>query len=195
MSTVHYSGPQCPVCTVPLDPTDVRTGNFVCRACGARFEATAFSPREVRHTAVQVVTETPEGVAAACANHARNAAVSSCGRCGLFICALCEMNVGGATYCPSCFDRMRTDGALAGVTRYRDWASMAVSAAFVGLFCNIPVGPFAIYWAIRGIKQRRTEGGGAAGPIIALILGGLETIAGLVFLTLMIVGMAKGGTS
>jgi hypothetical protein len=168
---------------------------MVCRHCRTPYEATAFSAREVRHAAVQVVTETPEGVAAACANHLRNAAVTSCSRCGLFICSLCEMTIGDITYCPACFDRMANAGTLAGTTRYRDYASMAISAAFVGLFCNIPIGPFAIYWAVRGIKQRRTEDGSIAGMIIALLLGSLETAAGLLFFTLMIIGMFKGGST
>lgn len=183
------------MCGSGIDPTELHTGAMLCRYCGRDFEATAFSPRELRHAAVQVVTETPDGVAAACANHERNAAVSSCNRCGLFICALCEMNVGDATYCPSCFERVRTEGKLqGGGVRYRDWATMAISAALVGLFCSIPVGPFAIYWAIKGIGQRRQEGTSIAGPVVALTLGIIESIGALFFIVLMIIGMVAGGT-
>lgn len=188
-----YPGPQCPICKTPLQPESVRTGTIRCGSCLREFEGTAFQPREVQHASVEVVTETPDGVAAACANHARNAAVSSCNRCGLFICTLCEMNVGGATYCPSCFDFTRNAGTLqGGGKRFRDFATMAVTAAVVGLFCAFPVAPFAVYWAIKGIRQRREEGTSAAGPIAALVLGILESVGVVVFISLMIVGMVTG---
>jgi hypothetical protein len=108
-----------------------------CPYCRTEFEATPFQPRERRHQAVQIVTETPDGVAAACANHARNAAVTSCSRCGLFICALCDMNVGEGSFCPTCFDRSRDQNPITGgATRYRDYATMSISAAVLSLICS-----------------------------------------------------------
>ena len=71
------------MCNAFLDPGTLRSGVLQCPWCRKTFEATVFQPREVQHAAVQVVTETPDGVAAACANHVRNAAVTNCQRCGL----------------------------------------------------------------------------------------------------------------
>jgi hypothetical protein len=191
-----YTGPQCPSCNAPLEAETLRGGAMQCSFCRTAFEATLFQPRERRHDAVQVVTETPDGVAAACANHARNAAVTSCSRCGLFICALCDMNVGEGSFCPACFDRARNETAPGGATRYRDYATMSISAAAVGMLCwFVPIGAFAVYWAIKGIRQRRAEGTGVAGPIVALIAGSLETLVLLFFVTMMIVGMVSGGKS
>jgi len=144
-----YTGPQCPACSTPIDPSVIHGGAMQCPSCLRTFEATPFQPRDHRYAAVQVVTETPDGVAAACANHARNAAVTSCGRCGLFICALCEMNTGDATYCPSCFDRMRgveTQGAIG--AHYRDYAMMAIWADVIGLLCFFMFGMTFIAAAI-----------------------------------------------
>ncbi|HEX6084727.1 MAG TPA: hypothetical protein VF266_09395 [Thermoanaerobaculia bacterium] len=141
------------------------------------FEATAFQPREVRHQAVQVVTETPDGTAAACANHSGNAAVTNCQRCGLFICALCEMNSGSGTFCPSCYERARTETQQGGGTRYRDYASMAVSGTIFSLLCwLIPIGPFVIYWGYKGIAQRRAEGVRPVGQIVCMVLGVVATL-------------------
>ena len=192
-----YAGPQCPSCNAPLEPATLRSGAMQCPFCRTEFEATPFQPRERLHDAVQVVTETPDGVAAACANHARNAAVTSCSRCGLFICALCDMNVGQGSFCPACFDRSRDQNAGAGgATRYRDYATMAISAAVFSLLCSLfPFGAFAIFWGIKGIRQRRAEGTGVAGPVIAMIIGGLQTIGMLVFFTMMIIGIVTEGTS
>lgn len=154
----------------------LRAGLIQCPTCTRAFEGTPFQPREIRHQAVQVVTETPDGAAAACANHSGNAAVTSCQRCGLFICALCEMNTGNGTFCPSCFERVRTETLQSGA-RYRDYASMAISGAVIGLLCSfIPVGPFVIYWGYKGIQQRRAEGVRPVGPIVAMVLGSLSTL-------------------
>lgn len=183
-------GPQCPHCSVALDAEALHPGTIHCPSCMRTFEATPFQPREVRHQAVQVVTETPDGTAAACANHAGNAAVTSCQRCGLFICALCEMNTGNGTYCPSCYERARTETLQSGV-RYRDYAGMAVSGSVVGFFCLgafIPIGPFVIYWAIKGMQQRRAEGARTIGMVAAMILGILETLAIVAGVVLLIYG-------
>lgn len=187
------AGPQCPSCNAPLDAATLRTGEMQCPFCRTEFEATPFQPRERRHEAVPVVTETPDGVAAACANHARNAAVTSCSRCGLFICALCDMNLGDGSFCPACFERVRAENTLAaGATRYRDYASMAVSTAVFSLICALPFGAFAIYWGVKGVRQRRAEGSGIAGPVIAIIIGALQSLALLVGVTLLIIGMVNG---
>lgn len=188
-----YAGPQCPSCNAPLEQGTIYSGAMDCPYCSTEFEATAFQPRERRHAAVQVVTATPDGVAAACANHARNAAVTSCTRCGLFICALCDMNVGEGSYCPSCFDRSHDQNALAATqTRYRDYATMALSAAVIGLLCSIfPFGAFAIYWGIKGIRQRREEGTGIAGPVVAIVLGGLQTLAILAAITAILIAIVR----
>jgi len=194
-----YAGPQCPSCNAPLDPEKLHAGTMECPYCRTEFEATPFQPRERRHQAVQIVTETPEGVAAACANHARNAAVTSCSRCGLFICALCDMNVGNGSFCPTCFDRSRDPNAItSAATRYRDYATMSISAAVLSLLCSttfLPIGAFAVVWGIKGIRQRRAEGTGIVGPVIAMIVGGLQIVATIVVITLLVIGMVTEGAS
>ena len=193
-----FAGPQCPSCNAPLEAETLRAGAIHCPFCDTHFEGTPFQPRERRHEAVPVVTETPEGIAAACANHARNAAVTSCSRCGLFICALCDMNVGEGSFCPSCFNRARDQNAPGGgATRVRDYASMASMAVLLSLLlCGfLPGGAFAVYWGVKAVKQRRAEGAGIAGPVFSIILGVLQTAGLLLWLVLVIIGIATGGTS
>jgi len=99
-----------------------------------------------------------------CANHARNAATTNCVRCGLFICALCDMNVGTGSYCPSCFDRMRQEGSLAAATtKTRDYFSLARIASVAGLFFTFALlGPLfgivAISYQKKGRDQRQKNG-------------------------------------
>jgi uncharacterized paraquat-inducible protein A len=186
-----YTGPLCPSCNAPLEAQTLRAGTMACPFCRTEFEATPFQPRERRHDAVQVVTETPDGVAAACANHARNAAVTSCSRCGLFICALCDMNAGDGSYCPSCYDHLSHPGAATGSrTRYRDYATMSISAAVFSLLCaTLPIGAFALYWGVKGIRQRRAEGTGIVGPVVAMTIGGLQILGFLILIAMGIIGM------
>lgn len=190
-------GVQCPLCNAPLDEAELRAGVTQCRYCRKPFEGTLFTPRELQHDAVAIVTETPDGVAGACANHARNAAVATCRRCGLFICSLCEMNVGQGSYCPACFDRVRSEGTLeGGPTRYRNYAGMAVSAVVLGflfstLFLGLPAGIFAIYYAIKGIRQRRDEGVSIAGMIVAIVFAILEIVATLAFIGFLVWGLLQ----
>ncbi|MEO8033960.1 MAG: hypothetical protein ABI837_05965 [Acidobacteriota bacterium] len=186
-----YEGPECPHCAAHLTTDWLRSGTIVCPDCAKEFEATAFQPPAPRLRVLEVAAAaTPEGVNA-CANHARNAAITNCQRCGLFICGLCEMNVGTGALCPSCFDRARLeDTATPAATRYRDYASMARIAMVVGLFfmfigLGAPFGVLSLVYSRRGIRQRQKEGSSTIGIRIVAILAVLETVAGLLWLAFL----------
>jgi hypothetical protein len=188
-------GPQCPHCSVPLTKDWVQTGAIVCPYCSRPFEAVAFDPPERKRRAVAVVESFPEG-ANACANHPGNAAVTSCQRCGLFVCSLCDMNIGDGSLCPACFDRVRAEGALRGAaTRYLDYGSMARLAAVGGLlflvFFGIPLGALTMYYARKGAAQRREDGDSTAGMTVLSIIGILEILAGVAFFGFMGWAMIK----
>ncbi|HEX7833648.1 MAG TPA: hypothetical protein VF787_28605 [Thermoanaerobaculia bacterium] len=189
---VSYPGPQCPWCKIALAADDVRSGAITCGACRNTFEATAFSPPDKRARTIEVAVSGPEG-ANACANHARNAAVTSCERCGLFICSLCEMNVGDGAMCPSCFQRARADGSLHGVAgRIRDYAQMAklsmVFALLMIAIFGIPLGILAMVYARKAMKQRREVGDGIAGMVGVMIVSALAVLGGITFVTFMVIG-------
>ncbi|MFL6245031.1 MAG: hypothetical protein ACJ74H_03330 [Thermoanaerobaculia bacterium] len=193
-----YTGPQCPRCAVALTSDWIRSGAITCPYCGRDFEATAFTPPLKTQQAVpaEVMNVGPEG-ANACANHARNAATASCQRCGLFICALCDMNVGTGSYCPACFERVRAEGTLqAAARRYRNYALMARSAAIAGLlfsflFLGVPFGAVAFYYAIKARKQRRDEGRSLVGVTLVMIVGILELLAGLTAIAFLIYALVN----
>src|SRR3954470_4194752 len=129
-----YEGPSCPRCNARLTADWIQTGIVRCPDCNRDFEAMAFRPPTHRLVVEHVAASGPIG-ANACANHAKNAAVTACQRCGLLICALCDMDVGTGSYCPACFDRLRSEESLQpAATRYRDYASMARVAMIAGLF-------------------------------------------------------------
>ena len=197
MSVVaDYHGPQCPRCGITLADSVLRNGAMTCDYCGKPFEATVFQPPQRRQQVTEVVAAAgPEG-ANVCANHLRNAAVTSCQRCGLFICSLCDMNMGTGSYCPSCFDRVRQEGTLKpAAVRYRDYASIARLTAIVGIiFWPLwPIlGAMVVYYAPKGMRQRREQGRSTAGMIVILILGILEIAGGIAIYGFMIWAMVRG---
>lgn len=190
-----FAGPPCPRCEAPIAESELRTGRILCGSCGTGFQATVFQPVDRHARVAEVLVATPDGVANACANHARNAAVTSCERCGLFICELCDLNLGEGSVCPSCFDRARADGTLKQATmRYRDHASMARVMVVVGflfsmLFLGLPFGIAALYYATKGIRQRREEGTSPAGMFVIIVFAVLEIIGAFALIALMIVSL------
>jgi ribosomal protein L37AE/L43A len=192
-----YEGPSCPRCGARLTADWIHTGIVRCPDCDSDFEATAFKPTS-RSLQVERVGETGPVEANACANHARNAAVTSCGRCGLLICALCNMDVGTGPFCPSCFDRLRAEDALQpATTRVRDYSSMARFAMIAGaffsfMFLGIPFASASLYYAHKGFKQLRAEGRSITGLVIVVILAILEIVAALVLIITLIAGIMVG---
>lgn len=195
-----YEGPECPRCRSRLTADWLRSGTVTCPDCMKPFEATAFRPPE-RHAevvAMAAAAATVDGVTA-CANHARNAAVANCQRCGIFICGLCNMDVGTGPYCPSCFDRLRSDAALApAVTRYRDYAAMARVAMIAGLFFSFLFlgflfGGVSLFYARKGFPQLREDGRSRVGLVIVCMFAVLEIIGSLSLIALLIIGLAARG--
>ena len=195
--SIDYYGPQCPRCGVTIALESLRTGTMICDYCQRPFEATAFQPPQRRQVTTEVVGAAgPEG-ANACANHVRNAAVTSCLRCGLFICSLCDMNIGAGSYCPSCFDRVRAEGTVRPMaTKYRDYAAMARLTAILGmLVCYLWAIPGAIvlYLAPKAFRQRREQGKSTVGMVFIVILGILEILASVAIFGFLIWAMLQPG--
>jgi hypothetical protein len=146
-----------------------------------------FDPPQ-RQVRAQGLAEAGPGGATSCANHRNNAAVVNCGRCGVFMCDLCRIDSDGQTLCPTCFDRLSAEGSLKSTRfTYRDYGRMAGSLAVLGLvitFVAIVAGPAAVYYGVKGLRQRREmgEGGAQVGIWAAIVLGGLETAGGALLL-------------
>jgi hypothetical protein len=168
------TGPACPRCKAELGHA-LQNGDITCPSCHKSFEATVFTPPERKLHVVEVASAGPDG-STPCANHPRNAATTNCKRCGLLICALCDMNIATGSFCPACFERVRAEGVPdAGARRYVDYASLARLCATLGFaasffFLGLPLGAVALYLATRGLKQRRQEGRSRAGMVVVIIL-------------------------
>src|ERR1051326_5252405 len=155
---VAYTGPQCPRCRASLAEERVYDGANVCAECPGGSGPRLFDPPRRSAHVLQLAHSGPEG-GVSCANHARNAAVAACDRCGLLICSLCQLEVESGKLCPSCFERLSQEGA-ADTTRprFRAFGSLAGMWAVVGLLCSalmlgIPLGLLSLYYAIKALRR------------------------------------------
>lgn len=64
---------------------------------------------------------------ASCFFHAEKRAVIACESCGRFLCALCDLEMGGRHICPKCLAAGRKKGALKNLDHFRiSWPGIAV---------------------------------------------------------------------
>lgn len=103
----------CPVCTRALPPgawnLDYET---YCPNCRAPITALVF-PAFLRGDGAAMAEFAVEGTEATCFYHARKKAHVPCDQCGRFLCALCQVELNGQNWCPSCIDAHRKQGKLA----------------------------------------------------------------------------------
>ncbi len=187
---------RCPRCRREIDVTSISTTDAVCPRCHRAFEALRFEP-PVRATAMPQMAEGTLEASQPCAVHALNAAVTSCQRCGSFMCELCRIDVDDRTLCPTCFERLSSEGSLQSTrTTFRDYPGLAgVTATFGCLMAALGLlfGPLAIYYGVKGLKQKKAmdESDGKTGLWMAIILGGLEIAVSLTFITALVLGVGR----
>ena len=152
-----------------------------CPLCLIWLEARVFHPPQRNTRVLQLAESGPES-ATACANHPRNVAVASCDRCGLLICSLCQLDVAGAKYCPSCFERLAQEGAIETTkNRVRDYGNLAAIWSLAGFllsffFLGIPLGIISLYYAYRAIRSRENRA-----SVLSVVLAIIFALIDLVF--------------
>jgi hypothetical protein len=187
---------RCPRCRKPIEVAPITTSPAaICPSCGGEFEAVRFTA-PVRATAVAQVAEARLDAAQPCATHPGNAAVTNCQRCGSFICALCRIDVDNRTLCPGCFERLSSEGSLESTrTTFRDYPGLAGVTATLGCLgvLAIVLGPLAIYYGVKALKQKKAMGeeDGLVVIWLAIVLGVVQLGVGLVFIGMLIFRMMK----
>lgn len=164
----------------------LREGHGYCGKCSLGFTAAVFEPPSPLRQEAPVLEGGALGEVR-CARHAGNAAAATCGRCGAFMCTLCRIDTDGRVLCATCFDRLRSEGALESArTSFRSWRTLGLHLSVLGLFFwpfGLLLGPAALVSTIRGIAQDRRSGdeGGYAGAVVTLLLGCAVTLASTFF--------------
>jgi hypothetical protein len=109
-------GLPCPLCGFDIGMIENYSGWQSCPHCDKRVFAYAWRVARQNNHASTAVTDQ-----ATCFFHPEKVFQACCQRCGRFMCALCDLQLGAEHVCPTCFERGREDsGAAKAEWRYRD---------------------------------------------------------------------------
>lgn len=150
----------CPNCNSPLPERFFRQARVQgeCTGCSSELGVTLF-PALFR-PAAKIDPQsllTAEGEAT-CFEHANKRAVAVCNQCGRFLCALCEVEVAGQIWCPSCLIPANASGPIQALEKRRtlfDSIALALATlpALLLFYPSIFTAPVIIYLAIRYWKK------------------------------------------
>jgi hypothetical protein len=127
-------------------PGPIRSGTVTCPHCSAdipadsEWQSCPYCQKWLQIRVWPIVRQNTNAASAlsdqaTCFFHPDKAFQACCQRCGRFVCALCDLQLGAEHVCPTCFERGRGDsGAEAGKAewRYRDvlYDSIAVTVGW-----------------------------------------------------------------
>jgi len=135
-------------------PARTPTGWQDCPYCGKRLQIRAWP--SLRQTSEPIAANADQ---ATCFFHPDKAFHACCQRCGRFVCALCDLQLGTEHVCPACFERGRSDEANA-EWRGRDvlYDSIAVTLGWAWILfwpTVLATLPITIYLHIKHRKAPR----------------------------------------
>ena len=173
----------CPRCRNSLPDALCNSGAPVrCPTCNTIILVEVF-PALFRSTAVGRSPETilEQGVSS-CFYHEQKKAVVHCDGCGRFLCALCDLELGGQHLCPGCLQTGKRTGTMPHLENRRTlYDSAALALVFVPLLMlpvTIVTAPAAIYFAVLSwfrpgsiVRRTRTRAIVAIGFAFAQIAG------------------------
>lgn len=144
----------CPRCGFALS-NDVITSvtPLPCTRCGIEIRVEPF-PALFRDPAPGTVGEQRQtDQEASCFYHPDKMGVVPCSVCGRFLCSLCDIQLDGRRFCPSCVEEERNQGRLTQLVTQRTLHDqIALSLAVIPLlffWITIVTAPMAIYLSIR----------------------------------------------
>jgi len=95
-----------------------------------------------------------------CFNHPTRQAVIPCQNCGRFLCALCDCELGGEHFCPSCLETGRTTRKIKSLENERTlFDSIALTLAIVPMitiYFTLITAPMSLYVALRNWNAPRS---------------------------------------
>jgi hypothetical protein len=129
-SPIEAGSVPCPSCGGDIARAEMNTGWQTCPYCEKRLQIRVWPVVRQNNNAAIALSDQ-----ATCFFHPDKAFQACCQRCGRFVCALCDLQLGVEHVCPTCFERGRSDsGAEAGKAewRYRDvlYDSIAVTVGW-----------------------------------------------------------------
>jgi hypothetical protein len=145
---------QCPKCRATLmEDAFNLPGLIPCATCGVPLQIEIF-PALFRKTAPgqQAEAVLVEGESS-CFYHPQKKAVRPCDGCGRFLCALCDCELNGQHYCPTCLDVGKSKGKIKTLDNHRTrYDSIALALALFPIlffYFTLITAPITLYVAIR----------------------------------------------
>lgn len=171
----------CSKCKAIL-PAEQYNAEFVpCPSCASSISVVVF-PALFREPIVTPAEHLVIEGEASCFYHPQKKAALPCDSCGRFLCALCDVELGGQHLCPACLESGKKKGKLKSLENQRVlYDRIALVAAVLPLLLVWPslIGaPIALYIAIRYWNAPGSIlGRSKVRFVIAIILSALQIIA------------------
>lgn len=145
---------QCPKCKTPLTEAQLNLPDLTsCPGCSSLLQVVVFPALFRRMTpgrdgeALVVETE------ASCFYHPAKKALRPCESCGRFVCALCDCELHGEHFCPTCLETGKTKGKIKKLENTRTlYDSIALTLAVLPtplFYVTILTAPISLYIALR----------------------------------------------
>lgn len=149
----------CPNCGGDVAPVETETGWQSCPSCANRLQAWVWPVVRQDSNAAAALSDQ-----ATCFFHPDKAFQACCHRCGRFVCALCDLQLGADHVCPACFERGRAQSSAENSKaewRYRDvlYDSIAVTVGWAWIiiwFTFVAAVPTVIILHIKYRKKPRS---------------------------------------
>jgi hypothetical protein len=148
----------CPSCAGEIVLSDTNTEWQTCPYCGTRLQIRVWPVVRRNNNAAPALSDQ-----ATCFFHPEKAFQACCQRCGRFVCALCDLQLGAEHVCPACFERGRGEGAEVAKAewRYRDvlYDSIAVTVGWAWILVwptIVAAIPTAIFLHVKYRKAPRS---------------------------------------
>ena len=159
LSPIAAGAVTCPSCNGDVAPVETKTGWQSCPYCEKRLQIRVWAVVRQNTSAVAALSDQ-----ATCFFHPDKAFQACCQRCGRFVCALCDLQLGAEHVCPTCFERGRADSGVEagkGEWRHRDvlYDSIAVTVGWGWVLVwpmILPAVPIAIFLHVKYRKAPRS---------------------------------------
>ena len=177
----------CPACARYLPPASIAAdGTAQCPSCATMMDIVLY-PALLRPTVRGAMPERLLGAGdAACYYHHGNVAAAACAECGAYVCALCDIGVGLAHYCPSCFNNKHVPASKhRGILLHDHTAFILAVIGVVAvplMFAGILYGPAIIAYSLYQWNRVHTPYPRSRWRFVAAImLASVATLFSLIF--------------
>jgi hypothetical protein len=172
----------CTQCHSPISRVYYNTPNLIsCPSCHVPIKIDVF-PALFRGLQPGKAGEALMDDQASCFYHPQKKAILPCDHCGRFLCALCDVELGGKHLCPACLETGKKKGRIANLDRHRVlYDNLAFRLALfpmITIWMTVITAPIALYLAIRHWNSpmsivKRTK----IHLILAMAISGLQILA------------------